>query len=187
MSKFKRLLPTILMIVIEAVVGILLLVNGEQLTGFIFIFFGAILLLGGIIALIMALVRGKKTGVIESAPLVLSVLMIAFGGFLTAASGSVKEVASSIALIYGLVLIIGGVLKLADYLAFRGTTGFKSGFVVFNAVISILFGLIIAFNPFGAAVVIWTIMGIAVLIAAVFDLVTLIIYLRMSSKQKDQG
>ena len=56
----------------------------------------------------MALVRGKKTGIIETAPLVLSVLMIAFGGFLTAASGAVKEVVSSIALIYGLVLIIGG-------------------------------------------------------------------------------
>lgn len=187
MERFKRLLPTIFMIVIEAIVGIMLLVNGEQLTGFIFVFFGAILLIVGIISLIMALVRGKKTGVIETAPLVFSVLMIAFGGFLTAASGAVNQVVSSIALIYGLVLIIGGVLKLADYLAFRGATGYKSGFVVFNSALSIIFGMIIAFNPFGTAVVIWTIMGIAVLVAAVFDLVTLIIYLRMSSKQKNQG
>ena len=185
MERFKRLLPTILLIIVEVVVGILLLVNGEQLTGFIFVFFGSILLIGGIIGLIMALVRGKKTGVIETAPLVLSVLMIAFGGFLTAASGAVKQVVSSIALIYGLVLIIGGVLKLADYLAFRGSTGFKNGFVVFSAIISVIFGMIIAFNPFGTAVVIWTIMGIALLISAVFDLVTLIIYLRMVGKQKN--
>lgn len=185
MKKFIQILPTILFVIFEAAVGTLLLIDGEKLTWLIFIVFGSILLIIGIISLIMALVKGKKTGVIGTGQLVLSVLMIAFGGFLTAASGSVREVVSSIALIYGLILIIGGVLKLADYLAYKGATGVGNGFVVFSAVLSILFGMIIAFNPFGTATVIWTIMGIAVLASAVLDIISLIVYAVISSKQKN--
>ena len=176
MDKFKRLLPTILMIAIEIAIGIMLLIDGEKLTWIIFIGFGSILLLLGVISLIAALMGGKKSGSIRTGQLVMAVLMMAIGAFFAAASGSVTEVVTSVTLIYGIILIISGVFKLADYFAFRSFAGAGNVFVVISALISIIFGVIIAFNPFGSALVIWTIMGIAILVSAFLDIITLIIF-----------
>ena len=176
MEKFKRLLPTLLMLVFEIAIGVMLLIDGEKLTGIIFIIFGVLMLVGGIINLIVCLVKARKGGTLETMPLVMSVIMIAIGGFFTAASGSVTQVVSTITMIYGVIMTINGVIKLADYLAFRTFAAYGNGFIVFSAVLSILFGIVIAFNPFGTALVIWTLLGIALLVSAGLDIITLIIY-----------
>lgn len=176
MKKFSKLLPTILLIVFEIAVGVMLLIDGEKLTSIIFIIFGSLLLIIGLINLIAAIVKGSKEGSIQMLPLIASVLMIAIGAFFAAASGFVTQIVTTVTLIYGLIMVISGVVKLADYFAFRKTTLRVSGYVAFSAVISIILGVVFVFNPFGSALVIWTILGIALLIAAALDIFTLIIY-----------
>ena len=175
MEKFKRLLPTILMIVFEIAIGIMLLIDGERLTYLIFIIFGSVMLVAGIISLISALIRGRKEG-IQPLALAVSVIMIAVGGFFAAASGSVMQVVSTVTFIYGIILIISGVFKFADFMAFRSMTDSLSGIVLVSAILSVIFGFVIAFNPFGAAIVIWTLMGIGLLVSAFLDIITLVIY-----------
>ena len=176
MNTFKRLLPTVLMILFELAIGVMLLINGEKLTWLVFLIFGVFLLVIGLIGLIRALLGSRNGGAIQTMPLVLSVLMIAVGAFFAAATGHVAEVVSAVTLIYGVILMISGVIKLADSLAFRNETGYYNGFVIFSAILSIVLGIVIAFNPFGAAAVIWTILGIAIIVSAAMDTVTLIIF-----------
>ena len=175
MEKFKRLLPTILMILFEVVIGILLLIDGERFTGVIFVIFGVLMLVLGLISLIRTLLAARGGQVISSFALVMSIILITIGAFFTAASGSVLGVVGFIATIYGLILVISGVFKLADYLTLRAA-GVGSGFAIFSVIISIVLGILIAFNPFGTAQIFWTVLGIMLIASAVLDIISLIIF-----------
>lgn len=175
MEKFKRLLPTILMILFEVVIGILLLIDGERFTGVIFVIFGVLMLVLGLISLIRTLLAARGGNVISSFALVMSIILITIGAFFTAASGSVLGVVGFIATIYGLILVISGVFKLADYLTLRAA-GVGSGFAIFSVIISIVLGILIAFNPFGTAQIFWTVLGIMLIASAVLDIISLIIF-----------
>ena len=175
MEKFKRLLPTILMILFEVVIGILLLIDGERFTGVIFVIFGVLMLVLGLISLIRTLLAARGGNVISSFALVMSIILITIGAFFTAASGSVIGVVGFIATIYGLILVISGVFKLADYLTLRAA-GVGSGFAIFSVIISIVLGILIAFNPFGTAQIFWTVLGIMLIASAVLDIISLIIF-----------
>ena len=175
MTKFKRLLPTILMILFEAAIGTMLLIDGQGFTGVIFIIFGVLMLVLGIASLIRTLLAGRNGGRISGFALTMSVILIAIGAFFTAASDSVLSVVSFIAFIYGIILVISGIFKLADYLTLR-MVGVGTGFAIFAAIVSIVLGILIAFNPFGTAEVFWTVLGIMLLVSAFFDLIALILY-----------
>ena len=175
MEKFKRLLPTILMILFEVVIGILLLIDGERFTGVIFVIFGVLMLVLGLISLIRTLLAARGGNVISSFALIMSIILITIGAFFTAASGSVLGVVGFIATIYGLILVISGVFKLADYLTLRAA-GVGSGFAIFSVIISIVLGILIAFNPFGTAQIFWTVLGIMLISSAVLDIISLIIF-----------
>lgn len=175
MEKFKRLLPTILLILFEVVIGILLLIDGERFTGVIFVIFGVLMLVLGLISLIRTLLAARGGNVISSFALVMSIILITIGAFFTAASGSVLGVVGFIATIYGLILVISGVFKLADYLTLRAA-GVGSGFAIFSVIISIVLGILIAFNPFGTAQIFWTVLGIMLIASAVLDIISLIIF-----------
>ncbi|WP_316608923.1 DUF308 domain-containing protein [uncultured Ruminococcus sp.] len=175
MEKFKRLLPTILMILFEVVIGILLLIDGERFTGVIFVIFGVLMLVLGLISLIRTLLAARGGQVISSFALIMSIILITIGAFFTAASGSVLGVVGFIATIYGLILVISGVFKLADYLTLRAA-GIGSGFAIFSVIISIVLGILIAFNPFGTAQIFWTVLGIMLIASAVLDIISLIIF-----------
>ena len=175
MEKFKRLLPTILMILFEVVIGILLLIDGERFTCVIYVIFGVLMLVLGLISLIRTLLAARGGHVISSFALVMSIILITIGAFFTAASGSVIGVVGFIATIYGLILVISGVFKLADYLTLRAA-GVGSGFAIFSVIISIVLGILIAFNPFGTAQIFWTVLGIMLIASAVLDIISLIIF-----------
>ena len=175
MATFKRLLPTILMLLFELATGILLLINGEKFTKIIFIIFGVFLLVSGLITLIRSLLEGRHGGSIPLLQLLLAVFLICLGAFFTAASGSVLSVVSTVTLVFGIILAFSGVLKLAEYLSIR-KVGAVSWLPIIAAVVTIVLGVVIAFNPFGATEVIWMILGIAIIVSAVFDIFSLILF-----------
>ena len=63
MSTFKRLLPIIILCILEAVAGILILTNGEGFFSVLFMIVGIFLLVVGLITLIKSLLAGRKGGV----------------------------------------------------------------------------------------------------------------------------
>jgi len=174
MQTFKRLLPTILMLIFEVVVGILLIANGEGFTKVIFIIFGGLTLLGGIVTLIVSLLSGRNGRSIPMLPLIVSLLMIAVGGFFLAASDSVLAVVSAMTLVLGLIMASNGIFKFFEYFYIKKVAP-VSPLALISAIVSIIVGFVIAFNPFKATEAMWIILGAIVIVSAVFDIISLIV------------
>ena len=186
MQIFKRLLPMIVILLFEVAVGIMLIINGELFTKIIFLVFGILMLIGGIYTLIRAFVVGRKQeGGVSGLSLVMAIILIAVGGFFTAASGSVLSVMSAVTLVFGIIMAFNGMLKLVEYAAFR-KDGAANGFAIVGAIVTIILGIIIAFNPFGATEAMWIIIGILIIVSAVFDVISLIIFGRAMKEYEDQ-
>ncbi|WP_405345092.1 DUF308 domain-containing protein [Ruminococcus sp.] len=175
MAKFKNLIPTIIMLIFELVIGVLLIINGEKVTQVVFILFGVLMLVCGIISLIASLLRSRNGGELSMSQLVLSIILIGIGAFFTAASGSVMSVVSSFTLIIGIIMAFNGILKLVEFFTIR-RAGSVAWFAAVGAIVTIILGLVIAFNPFGATRVMWTVNGILIIVSAVFDIISLIIF-----------
>lgn len=175
MAKFRLLIPTILMLIFEAAVGVLLLIDGEKFTQIIFIIFGVFLLVVGLVKLIRSLLAGRNGGSISMSQMVFSVVLIAAGAFFAAASGSVLSVVSAFTLVIGIIMAFIGMLKLMEYATIRKYNT-VTWVAVIGAVITIILGIVIAFNPFGATEVLWTILGVMLIVSAVLDVISLIIF-----------
>lgn len=176
MSVLKRLIPMMLVFVFEIVIGVLLLIDGERFTQVVFIIFGVFLLIGGLLMLIRSLLQSRNGGAIPMGQLVFSIVLLAIGAFFTAASGSVMSVMSAFTLAIGIIMAFNGMLKLAEFFAIQKQSGTGAAwFAAVGAVITIVLGIVIAFNPFGATGVMWTILGIMIIVSAVLDIISLIV------------
>lgn len=173
MQTFKRLLPTILMLIFEIVVGVMLILNGEGLTKVIFYIFGGLTLVGGIVTLIATLLSGRNGRTIQTLPLVASLIMIAVGGFFLGATDFVLQVVSAMTVVLGLIMAANGIFKFFEYFYIKKLVP-VSPMALVSAIVSVIVGLVIAFNPFQATETMWIILGIMVIVAAVFDLISLI-------------
>ena len=176
MSKFKRLLPTILMLVFEVAAGVLLLIDGEKFTQVVFIVFGVFLLLCGIITLILSLLAGRNGGTMSMGQLIFAVVLLAIGAFFAAASGSVMSIMSTVTTLLGIIVAFNGMLKLVEYFSFSKYSGGVAGFAIVSGIITIILGILIAFNPFGATQAMWTILGVLILVSAGMNIISLIIF-----------
>lgn len=175
MSIFKKLIPMILIFIFEIVIGVLMFIDGERFTQISFIIFGGLLLLCGIITLIKTLVVGKRNGVIPLLPMVMAIVLLALGAFFTASSESVMSIMSALWIVIGIIMAFSGMIKLFEFATLRGA-GARVGFAIIGAIVTIVVGIVIAFNPFGATETAWKIFAIMIIISAVFDLISMIIY-----------
>lgn len=163
------------MLIFEGIVGTLLLIDGEKFTQIVFIIFGVLMLIAGLISLILSLLGGRNGGSISTPQLVLSIVLIGIGAFFTAASGSVMSIMSTVTVILGIIIAFNGMLKLAEFFTLR-KAGPVMWFAAVGAIVTIVLGMVIAFNPFAATGMMWTILGILILVSAVFSLISLIIF-----------
>lgn len=181
MSTFKRLLPMIILFLFEVAIGVLLILNGERFTQVIFIIFGVIMLICGLITLIRGLLDGRNGGTISGVKMFFAVLLLAIGAFFTAAAGSVLSVISAVTLVIGIIMVFNGMLKLVEYASMR-KQGAGATFAIIGAIVTIILGIVIAFNPFRSAEAMWVILGILIIVSAVFDLISMIAFAVMLKK-----
>ena len=186
MKTFKRLLPMIIILLFEIAVGIMMLINGALLFHIIFWVFGILLLIGGIITLIRAIVVGRKeeTAAVGTWALISAIIMIGIGGFFIAIGANPDPFLAFIAVIFGIIMAINGMFKVAEYASIR-KSGTVNGFVIVGAIITIILGIIIAFNPFGPELM-YLIFGIMILVSAVLDVISLIIFAKAMKEYEDQ-
>lgn len=175
MKIFKRLLPMILIFIFEIAIGVLLIINGEKFTQAVFIIFGVIMLICGLITLIRALLDGRNGGSVSGLKLFAAIVLLAIGAFFTAASASVMSVVSAVTIVIGIIMMVSGMLKLAEYAAMR-KEGTNAVFAIIGAIVTIILGIVIAFNPFGATEAIWVIIGSLIIVSAVFSIVSVIYF-----------
>ena len=98
--------------------------------------------------------------------LVGGILLIALKGFLL----------SLLPVLFGLVLLVGGIGKLQYALNFKRMGAARWYLELAGAVLSIAFGAIILINPFSTALLLMRIIGIAILIEGVQDLASSYVY-----------
>lgn len=175
MSTFKRLLPIIILCIFEFIVGVLVLTNGETFFRVVFIIFGILLFVGGLITLIRSLMEGRKGGTMPMFPMILSLFMIGFGAFFTAASSAVLAVMTAFTLVAGIMMFIDGIFKIIEYFTLRGEGVTGIGLLLFDAIVTILLGILLAFNPFAATLAEWIIIGVSMIVSAVFDVIAMIV------------
>ena len=170
MNKFKSLIPSILILLFEAVIGVLMIIFGERFNQAIIIAFGALMIIGAIVTLIRGLIARRKEGGNGAAPITAALIMALIGIFFVAASGFIMP---AIMLVLGVIMAINGIFKISEFFLLR-REGNTSVFNLISAIITIILGFVIAFNPFGASDVMWKIVGILITVSAAIDLIALI-------------
>ena len=185
MKVLKVNISIIILILFEAAVGILLLVNPEAFTRMIIILFGIILLAIGVTYLIQYLLE-KKEDINNPLFLLIAIVALTIGAVCSFCSGAIIGLITAIAIIYGVILIILGIYKLHNYHCTK-----KAGFPVskisfISGAIAVILGIVITVYPKNAALSIWQLAGIMLIIEAVIDFISIIQMIRAKdSKQED--
>ena len=172
MRKLKERLAGILMCLVEALIGILLLINPIGFTTGIIVAVGVVLMILGAVSVI----RYFLTAPAEAAQgqlLFKGLLMLAMGGFLALGSGWLLVAFPMVGVVYGLGVFLVGLSKVqwaVDRLRAKGSNWVLG---VIGAAISVVCGIVIIANPFTSASVLWVFAGVSLIVEAVFDLVAL--------------
>ena len=159
---------------VEIVIGILLLINPEAFTKGIVIVLGLLLCAMGIWNMVRYF-RRPVQAVGGDWALSRGVMMILAGGFCVFNSQWLLAVLPALFIIYGVMMLVSGVMKLqrmADLRRLRHPRWYMPGI---SALMYIILAVIILLNPFGTAMVVWTFVGVSMIVSAALDIITLIV------------
>jgi len=123
-------------------------------------YFGAVLIIGGVFALVQAiqLIKNKKDYLSQ---LVSSIVSILVGLFIVLYTHRSMEI---FAIIMGIWAIVLGFVQL--FIALRlFESGGNKNLIIVNSIITLIFGLILLFNPFNSVIALVIFVGIMALIA----------------------
>ncbi len=173
----------IVMSVLEALVGVLLLMNPAGFTQAIIICFGALCLLYAAVNIIMYFRLDIFTA--SNRQCLFKGLSAAAGGcFCVFRSSRFIAVFPLLTIIYGIGILIVGLYKVqaaADMLRFKQKYWYISGI---SALLSILFALVILINPFASTAALWIFVGVTLVAAAVLDIAVIIVEALVERKIK---
>ena len=176
MKKIRLALPVLLTAVFEIIFGVLLFRDPETFTKTVLTLFGIMLLGIGVVSLIRYL-KDNKAGAnsaLNSLTLAAAIVSLVIGAICTFASGAVITLFTVLAVVYGIMLLITGVLKCQTFFAGRAL-GIRSPLLILvSAVVTVICGLVIIANPFESTHVMLQFLGIALIAQAVLDIVALV-------------
>jgi len=176
MKKLRLALPVLLTAVFEIIFGVLLFRDPESFTKTVLMLFGVMLLGIGVVSLIRYLKDNRAGGnpVVNSLTLAAAIVSLVIGAICTFAASAVVTLFTVLAVVYGIMLLITGVLKCQTFFAGRAL-GIRSPFLILvSALLTIVCGLVIIANPFDSTHVMLQFLGIALIAQAVLDIVALV-------------
>ena len=165
---------SILMCVLEILIGVLLLVDPTGFTSAIIIAAGAALILYGAICIVRYFRADAAEGALRQ-NLFKGLLLLLGGLFCVLRSRWFVATFPLLTILYGIGILISGVGKIqwaADMIRF----GRKRWYLpAISAVFSLIFAAVILCNPFTTTAVLWSFTGIVLIVEAVFDIVAIAI------------
>lgn len=164
---------SLLMSLIEIVIGILLLINPVGFTSGIIITLGIVLTVMGI-GQIIGYFRSEPEEAASGGKLTKGILFIVFGLFCAFKSGWFIATFPVITILYGALILVAGVSKLqeaVDMVRVKQNYWFVA---LISALLTLLFAVLIIFNPFASTAILWTFIGVTLIVEAVMDIVTFI-------------
>lgn len=159
------------------VLGLILLIAPGTATNLVFYGIGILCIVIGIINIIRYFSLNTKASILSNTLATGIILFIA--GF--AIIMLKTTLMSIIPVFFGVAILIGGIGKLQGAMNFRRMNATRWYIELIFAGVSTLFGAIILFNPFSTAMLLMRIIGIALLIEGVSDLISISAY----QKKKD--
>ncbi|MBR1534835.1 MAG: DUF308 domain-containing protein [Ruminococcus sp.] len=180
MSTLKKYWPTILIILLEMVIGVLLIVDAEKLTVAVFTLFGIALLILALVMLVRYL-RARKEEEESVFTLITAIFAFIVGLVLAVGASMLVEVGAKLyAIFYGAVMIVNGVMKIGEYISLKKQGAAASGLRIVSGILSIVLGVVaIVFNDLALATI-GIIIGVTLLVEAVLDIATLVMAHRLN-------
>jgi uncharacterized membrane protein HdeD (DUF308 family) len=174
MKALKQNGNTVIMFLIEAVVGILLLVDPLNFTSGIIMIAGIALMICGLVRVIQYF-RSEPQEAAVGQLLAKGIIYLLAGAFCTFNSEWFIVTFPIIAILYGIGILLIGVGKLQTTMDLLRLKNKKWWWSAISAAISVTCALVIILNPFTTTVVLWRFTGISLLVEAVFDIITLFV------------
>lgn len=183
MNQIKKNPLAWILCVVELALGILLLVNVENLMKFVVIVAGAAMIVFGIIWIIRYF-RQDAAQAVLGYELTKGLIAIGIGVFCIFNTKRFIETFALFAVLFGLLVLLAGFIKIqtsVDLLRLK-----KSGWwlTAIGALLTIVFAIIILANPFKAVKALGIFIGITLIVEAVLDAVGLFLLYRTGAAEK---
>ena len=176
--EIKRIMmPSVISSCLLLLLGLFLFFKSGATLMAISYFIGAILMAIGIIA-IVRFIRNSNRDVFNQLNIVYGVISIIAGIFLITMP---EAIGSAIPIIVGIIIIISSSMKIQQALILKNLDNRYFLASLITALICLVCGVIILFNPFKSAVVVTKIIGLFIAIYAILDLVNTLILRKSNS------
>lgn len=169
MKKLKENLAYLILCLCEMVVGILLLIKPVAFTRGIIIAFGILLTAAGIFSIIRY-IREIPVLAAKQQTLTKGLIGMVTGLFCALQSRWFIKTFPILTILYGVIILFTGAYKIQSSVDIKRLK--KKNFVssCISAGFSVLFAVVILWNPFGSSSVRWILIGVFLIVEAVLDL-----------------
>lgn len=158
----------ILYSLLQAIVGILLLIDPIGLTSGILVTFGVVLTVMGVVSIVNYFRTPIETASNEQY-LMKGLLSVLVGCFCIFCTEWLVATLPLVSIIYGVIMLLAGLTKVQlTFDALRKKDG-KWFLGLISAAISIVCAVVVLTNPFTTTRVLWVFTGVAMIVDAVFD------------------
>lgn len=185
MKSLKSNLSAVVLALFELVVGIILLSKPEGLTWLIVMALGAVLVLGGLGAVIKYF-RTEPEEAAKEQNLVKGLCMLCGGGFCLLNPGWFIDTFAVLATLYGVIVVVTGLSKIQWTVDMLRQKRPKWYLAAIGAVLTLACGAVVLVNPFETAKVLWMFLGITLIVEAVVDGATLIFRLKAAPEEETE-
>lgn len=157
--------------IVLMILGILLIFQSETTIMIISYIVGGILVAAGALALVRYVKNAKEPRLNNELDIMYGIITIIFGLIIIK---NYQAVASVIPIVLGIGIIISSAAKLNYAFQLRANKNNLWKTTMIISIISTIFGVILLFNPFKAAMGIMKVIGILIVIYAILDLISTI-------------
>ena len=163
----------IVVILFELAVGVLLILNPEMFTKAIILAAGVVLAIVGIVNTI-SYFKTEAEVAAQGQKLVIGLGALVLGVSCILGSEWIMKTLGALTIAYGVFLFLMGLEKVQSTVDMLRIKRGMWAFPLIGAVVSIVCAIIIIINPFTGVNIIWTFIGVTLLIEAAFDIMTLV-------------
>lgn len=168
--------------IVEIVIGVLLLINPIGFTRGIIIAFGLGMIVLGIYKVIKYFSAKPETA-IQQGDFSKGVLFTLLGVLCAFNSAWIMATFPAITAFYGIIILIVGVSKLQAAVDMIRIKQGSWGAMLLSAVLTLVFAVLIICNPFTSTAILWTFIGITLIVSAVLDIIAFIASKKGKSKK----
>lgn len=181
MKTIKKFLPSILIILLQIAIGVLLIIDAEKLTVYVFRLFGFALI---VLAVVMTFryLKARKDDEANLFTLIIAIVAFVLGMVLAIGAEMLVDAGIKLFVIfYGALMIVNGAFKIGEFISLKKQGAAVSAISVFSGVLSVALGVVAIILRGEALSLIGIILGITLLAESVLDVAALFVAHRMDN------